>query len=77
MLTPTQWTEQQRVGLPGTPRKRESGTPLEVSESFAAGIVSTRHPPGKRTLKEMVTQTLLRCELTGLWTLGGILRIEP
>lgn len=47
MPTPTQWTERQRVGLPGTPRKRESGTPLEVSEPFAVGKVSTRHPPGK------------------------------
>lgn len=71
--TPTliQWTERRRVGLLGKlKRKKESGSPSEVSESFAVGTVSTRHLPGTWTPKEMETQTLLRCGLAGLRTLG-------
>lgn len=74
---PTQWTERRRVGLPVKLRKKESGSSLEVSGSLAAGKVSTRHLPGRQTSKEMETQTLLRCRLADLWTLGGIVRKDP
>lgn len=52
MWKPTQWTERRRVGLSGKLRKKESGSPLGVSESFAAGKVSMRHLLGKMDPKE-------------------------
>lgn len=76
--TLTQWTERRRVGFPGKlRRKKGSGSPSEVSESFAVGTVSTRHLPRRWTPKEMETQTLLRCGLAGLRTLGETVRKDP
>lgn len=40
---PTQWIERQHAGLSGKLRMKGSGSPWEVSESFAVGTVSTRH----------------------------------